>query len=90
MAHHTSGGCDLNPGDLLGTGTISTPDGTGLGSLLEMTRGGQAPITLPNGETRTFLRDGDEMTLTARAHAPGFVDIGFGPCVGRITAGAPK
>jgi fumarylacetoacetase len=84
VAHHTSNGCDLNAGDLLGTGTISTPDDTGLGSLLEMTRGGQIPIELPNGEARTFLQDGDELTLTARAAASGFVDIGFGPCVGLI------
>ncbi|MFL1462897.1 fumarylacetoacetase [Roseococcus sp. DSY-14] len=84
LAHHASGGCPLNPGDLMGTGTISGPDRAGAGSLLETSMGGKEPITLPGGETRTFLQDGDEVTLTARASAPGAVGIGFGPCVGRI------
>ena len=80
LTHHASNGCNLNPGDLLGTGTISSPDATGLGSLLEMTRGGQDPITLPSGETRTFLQDGDEVFLRAHAVREGFVSIGFGEC----------
>ncbi|BCW87620.1 hypothetical protein sos41_07500 [Alphaproteobacteria bacterium SO-S41] len=84
VAHHTSGGCNLNPGDLLGTGTISAPDISGVGSLLELTRGGQAPITLPSGEVRTFLLNGDEIILAGRAVADGFVSIGFGACEGRI------
>jgi fumarylacetoacetase len=87
-AHHASGGCDLNPGDLLGTGTISTPDESGLGSLLEMTHGGQRPIHLPGGEKRTFLEDGDTVTLTGRAVAEGFVSLGFGSCEGRVTPSA--
>ncbi len=85
LAHHASGGCPLNPGDLMGTGTISGPDRAGAGSLLEASMGGKEPITLPGGETRTFLEDGDEVTLTARASTPGAVPIGFGACVGRIT-----
>jgi fumarylacetoacetase len=84
VTHHASGGCDLNPGDLLGTGTISTADDRGLGSLLEITRGGRTPIVLPSGETRSFLLDGDEIVLTGHGRAPGFVSIGFGPCAGRI------
>ena len=84
VAHHTVGGCDLRPGDLLGTGTISTPDDSGLGSLLELTRGGAQAITLPTGETRTFLQDGDELTIAARAQADGRVSIGFGECRGVI------
>lgn len=84
VAHHTVGGCDLRPGDLFGTGTISTPDDTGLGSLLELTRGGAQPITLPTGETRTFLQDGDELSLAGHARADGFVAIGFGPCSGIV------
>ncbi|MDR3508081.1 MAG: fumarylacetoacetase [Caulobacteraceae bacterium] len=84
VAHHTAGGCDLRPGDLFGTGTVSTPDDEGLGSLLEMTRGGRAPLHLPGGETRGFLEDGDEVSLTGRAEAEGFVGIGFGPCVGTV------
>lgn len=84
VAHHTVGGCDLRPGDLFGTGTISTPDDTGLGSLLELTRGGAQPIALPGGETRTFLQDGDELSLAGHAVAQGYVAIGFGPCSGIV------
>ncbi len=84
VAHHTVGGCDLRPGDLLGTGTISTPDDSGLGSLLELTKGGAQAITLPTGETRAFLQDGDELTIAARAQADGRVSIGFGECRGVI------
>jgi fumarylacetoacetase len=83
VAHHASNGCNLNPGDLLGTGTISTPDDSGCGSLLELTHGGQNAIRLPNGETRTFLEDGDEITLSARAVANGY-SLGFGPCRGQV------
>ena len=80
IAHHTSGGCNLRPGDLLGSGTISTPDDTGYGSLLEMTGNGARPIALPTGEERTFLRDGDEILIRARAQRPGAAPIGFGEC----------
>ena len=86
ICHHSSNGCALNTGDLLGTGTLSGPDDASLGSLIEMSGGGSALLTLPNGETRAFLRDGDEVVLTARAHADGFVPIGFGSCSGLITA----
>jgi fumarylacetoacetase len=85
VAHHTSNGCDLRSGDLLGTGTISAPEPSGLGSLLEMTHGGREPVVLPTGETRTFLQDGDEVTLTGQAHAEGRRSIGFGPCAGIVT-----
>jgi fumarylacetoacetase len=80
VTHHASNGCNLNPGDLLGSGTISgtTPDS--VGSLLEMTRGGAEPIVLPNGEQRRFALDGDEISIVAKASAPGRVSIGFGPC----------
>jgi fumarylacetoacetase len=84
VAHHTCGGCNLQPGDLFGTGTISAPDEDGLGSLLEITRGGQQPITLASGESRRFLEDGDELILAARATRDGFASIGFGACRGRI------
>jgi fumarylacetoacetase len=77
VAHHASNGCDLHPGDLFGTGTISTPEPTGWGALMEITSGGRNPVTLPNGETRKFLEDGDELTLLARARRPGFATIGF-------------
>jgi len=84
VAHHASNGCDLHPGDLFGTGTISTPEPTGWGALMEITSGGRTPLTLPNGETRKFLEDGDELTLHARAKRPGYASIGFGPCTGLV------
>jgi fumarylacetoacetase len=89
VTHHASGGCDLNPGDLLGTGTISTPDDSGVGSLLELTRGGKQPIALPGGETRAFLEDGDWIGLAGRAVADGYVSLGFGPCEGVIAPAIP-
>jgi fumarylacetoacetase len=84
VTHHASNGCNLQPGDLIGTGTLSTDSDTGLGSLLEISRGGKQPIGLPSGETRSFLEDGDEVTLRAWCEAEGAVRIGFGECVGRV------
>ena len=84
VTHHASNGCNLQPGDLIGTGTLSTDQATGLGSLLEISKGGKEPITLPNGETRSFLEDGDELSLSARCIAKGAVTIGFGSCAGRV------
>ena len=80
LAHHTSNGCNLRPGDLLGTGTISGPSRHESGSLLELTQGGSEPIALPNGETRRFLEDGDEIILRGHAVAEGAVSIGLGEC----------
>ena len=87
VAQQTSNGCNLNPGDLLGSGTISSPGQEGYGSLLEITRGGRDPVDL-GGETRRFLEDGDAVTLSARAHREGFASIGFGECRGVITPAA--
>ncbi len=84
VTHHASNGCNLTAGDLLGTGTISAPTREGFGSLLELTTGGKEPITLPNGETRTFVEDGDEIILQARATAPGAVSIGLGECRAQV------
>lgn len=84
LTHHASNGCNLQPGDLLGTGTISGPAPEEAGSLLELTAGGKQPLTLPNGETRTFLLDGDELGLRAYAQKPGYRRIGFGACDGVI------
>ena len=84
VTHHASNGCNLTTGDLLGTGTISGPTPDSAGSLLELSAGGKNPVSLPTNETRTFLEDGDELTLTASAEAPGFARIGFGDCRGRI------
>ncbi len=70
IAHHTVNGCNLQPGDLLGTGTISTPDDSGLGSLLELTRGGKKPVQLSTGGTRTF-QDGDTVVFRGRCGGSG-------------------
>lgn len=87
VAHHSVGGCNLNPGDLLGTGTISGPAKEAFGSLLEITSGGREPLVLPTAETRTFLEDGDEIFLSGQLSAPGFVSIGFGECRGIVGLG---
>ena len=87
IAHHTSGGCDLRPGDLLGSGTISGTGPASCGSLLEITHDGRDSIRLRSGETRTFLEDGDEVILRARAHRAGAAPIGFGECRAGIRAG---
>jgi fumarylacetoacetase len=89
VAHHASNGCDLHAGDLLGTGTLSGPTADSLGSLLELSQGGKAAITLPSGEKRSFLEDGDEVTLRATASAEGFRSIGFGACVGKVMPPSP-
>ncbi len=88
LTHHASNGCNLTPGDLLGTGTISGPAADGAGSLLELSVGGKNPVTLASDETRAFLADGDELILSARAEKDGFVTIGFGDCRGRIMPGS--
>ncbi|MCA6100524.1 fumarylacetoacetase [Bradyrhizobium australafricanum] len=84
VAHHTINGCNLQPGDLIGTGTISGPSSAELSSMLEFTGAGLNPITLANGERRGFLQDGDEITFRGRCSRQGFASIGFGSCVGRI------
>jgi fumarylacetoacetase len=84
VAHHSSGGCNLRPGDLFGTGTISAPEQSGWGSLLELSMGGRNPVKLPSGEERRFLEDGDEIILRARGVREGFASIGFGECRARI------
>jgi len=83
LAHHSSSGCAMSTGDLLGSGTISGADKTAYGSLLEMTWGGKEPITLTNGQSRTFLEDGDTVTLHGHAQGDGF-RVGFGDCSGQI------
>ena len=84
VAHQTSAGCNLNPGDLFGSGTISTPEREGWGSLQELTLAGRETLTLSSGETRRFLEDGDEIIFAAHASRDGFVPIGFGTCRGTI------
>jgi len=84
VTHHSVGGCNLRPGDLFGSGTLSGPGPGQSGSLVEMTQGGAKPIVLPNGETRTFLADGDALTLRGWCERPGAKRIGFGECIGVI------
>jgi fumarylacetoacetase len=90
VAHHTSGGCNLQPGDLFGSGTLSAPERSGWGSLWELTDDGAISIQLPTGETRTFTQDGDEVILRAHASRDGYVSIGFGDCAGTILSAMPS
>ncbi|HEY7513487.1 MAG TPA: fumarylacetoacetase, partial [Vicinamibacteria bacterium] len=84
VAHQTSNGCNVRPGDLIASGTVSGPDRSSRGCLLELTWRGQEPIRLPTGEDRRFLEDGDEVILTGRCRKEGFVSIGFGECRGVV------
>ena len=83
LAHHTSNGCNLRPGDLLASGTISGPTADSYGSLLELAWRGTKPIALSNGETRSFLEDGDRLTMTGWCQGDGY-RVGFGELAGRI------
>ncbi|WP_342069730.1 fumarylacetoacetase [Yoonia algicola] len=83
LAHHTTAGGPMRVGDLLGSGTISGPEKHQRGSLLEMSWGGQEPITLTDGTTRSFIADGDTLALSGNADGDGFT-VGFGPCVGTV------
>ncbi|MDZ4162157.1 MAG: fumarylacetoacetase [Burkholderiales bacterium] len=88
VAHHTVNGCNLQPGDLLGTGTLSGPTLDQAGALIELTQGGKVPLTLPSGEQRTFLLDGDEVTLRGWCERPGTARIGFGSCIAQVQPAA--
>jgi fumarylacetoacetase len=84
VAHHTVNGCNLQPGDLLGTGTLSGPTAGEAGSLLELTQGGKSPVALPGGQTRTYLEDGDSIVLRGWCERSGAARIGFGECRGTV------
>jgi fumarylacetoacetase len=84
IAHHTSNGCNLRPGDLLGSGTISGSEPDARGCLLELTSGGTNPVRLPGGEERRFLEDGDEVILRGWCERDGYARIGFGECSGTV------
>ncbi len=88
VAHHSANGCNLSGGDLFGTGTLSGPGAGQGGSLLELSQGGKQPIPLSNGETRTFLEDGDTVILRGYCQREGFRRIGFGECRGTVLAAA--
>ena len=84
LAHHTLGGCNLRPGDLLGSGTVSGPTPAEAGALIELSQAGQRPVALSNGEYRAFLQDGDAIALSAWCERPGAVRIGFGTARGEV------
>jgi fumarylacetoacetase len=89
VAHHTVNGCNLRPGDLLGSGTQSGPGEKEAGSLMELSKGGKQPLTLPSGETRTFLEDGDTVIFRGACTAPGAARIGFGEVRGTLLPARP-
>ena len=84
VTHHTENGCNLNPGDLIGTGTLSGPTDDEKGCIMEITLAGRQPVTLANGETRAMLQDGDTITVRAWGEREGFARIGFGDCRGTV------
>lgn len=84
VVHHTIGGCNLRPGDLLGTGTLSGPTPESAAALLELTQGGRQPLLLSSGETRAYLQEGDLVTIRGWCEAPGAARIGFGQCSGTV------
>lgn len=89
VAHHTSNGCRVRPGDLIASGTVSGPLKENRGCLLELTSKGTDPLKLPTGEERTFLEDGDEVILSAYCARPGFARVGFGECRGTVQPAVP-
>jgi fumarylacetoacetase len=84
VSHHTSNGCNLRPGDLLASGTVSGPTAESLGCMLELTHRGETPLVLPTGEQRRALEDGDEVVMRAYCERGGFARIGFGECRGIV------
>jgi fumarylacetoacetase len=86
LAHHTSNGCNLQPGDLFATGTISGPERDARGCLLELTWRGAEPVAMPDGETRKFLEDGDEVIMRGYCERPGTTRIGLGECRGTVSS----
>src|SRR6185503_3828053 len=84
VAHHSSNGCNLRPGDILGSGTISGTAPDSFGSMMELTHGGKQPLSLPGGETRSFVQDGDDLIERGGCEASGFRGIGLGEAAGRV------
>jgi fumarylacetoacetase len=84
LTHHTSNGCNLRPGDLLASGTVSGPTEDSRGCLLELTWRGTIPVALPTGEQRRFLEDGDEVVMRGWCVREGFRRIGCGECRGMV------
>lgn len=89
IAHHTVTGCNLRPGDLMASGTISGETEDSFGSMLELSWRGTKPLTLRDGETRKFLQDGDEVIIRGFCEKPGARRIGFGECRGKVLPAIP-
>jgi fumarylacetoacetase len=89
VAHHTINGCNLRPGDVLGSGTVSGPSADEAGAMMELAHNGTAPVSLATGEDRSFVEDGDAIILRGFCEKPGFARIGFGDCRGEVLAAAP-
>jgi fumarylacetoacetase len=89
VAHHTSNGCNLQIGDILATGTISSPANSSAGCLLELTQNGAKPLVLPTGETRSYLADGDEVILRGFCEATGYPRINLGYCTATVLPARP-
>jgi fumarylacetoacetase len=88
LAHHASNGCNIRPGDIMASGTLSGPGGDALGCMLELTKRGSEPAKLGNGEERRFLEDGDEIIMRGRCERAGQVGIGFGEVRGTVLPAA--
>jgi fumarylacetoacetase len=88
VTHHASNGCNLTPGDLIASGTVSGPTRDSRGCLLELAWRGTEPVTLPTGEQRRFLEDGDEVIFRGFCEREGFARIGFGECRGTVAGPA--
>jgi fumarylacetoacetase len=84
VTHHTVNGCNLQPGDLFGSGTLSGPTLDQAGALIELTTGGKHPLLLPNGESRSYLEDGDAVVIHGWCEKAGAARIGFGECRGTV------
>jgi len=84
VTHHTINGCNLQPGDMFGSGTLSGPTLDQAGALIELTQGGKNPLALPNGESRTYLEDGDAVVIRGWCEKAGAARIGFGECWGTV------
>lgn len=88
LVHHTVTGCNMNPGDLLGSGTISGPSDDSFGSLIELSWNATKPIQMANGQTRTFIEDGDAISIVGHCQGQGY-RVGFGPCIGKVLPAHP-
>jgi fumarylacetoacetase len=90
LTHHASNGCELRPGDLFASGTVSGPNDDAKACLMEANERGSKPLKLPGGEQRLWLEDGDELTIRGKAKREGYISIGFGACAGLVAPAEPR